>query len=415
MRRAAYSVGPAVSALLAPILAATLTAVPALSSAMPPAIAAIEARRAATALYTGFALEGDATAVEYRYTEPGCRGFVAWSEGRGSDVDLSLHSAAGQLLADDHGAAGYGYVRLCGDQGLRVRLVAAAYAGQGELHVLALADAPEDAHALFAGTPLGVLSPGSAEGERDVGELSLAGPEGATAWGDDAVQRQLGYDPVAAPTWLPVGLTGAEHELELPARRCTRIDIQAPFQRGLLATVQLSSGELLHGQAPGKDRVSIHACTASDTRARVRVRPRVPRGLVGVRAYVHRLPVEPPAIHSQHGRLARGLEIAYAASAHGLSASRLEEVWLEPGMTVSRPLPELSPGCSAVMVLPDDGTEVDVRWVRDDGKLLALNEGRAVWPVLYQCAAAGPSSLRLRGRGRPGRVGVWVAREAGGS
>jgi hypothetical protein len=380
---------------------------------MPPAVGALTERRGATELYAGFALEGDSASVEYTYTAPACRGFVAWSEGRGSDVDLSLLSAAGQLLADDHGAAGYGYVRLCGEAGLRVRLVAAAYSGQGELRVYALADAPEDVHALFAGTPLGVLSPGSAEGERDVGELSLSGPEGAMAWGDDAVLRQLGYDPVGSPSWLPVGLTGAEHELALPAHRCTRIDIQAPFQRGLLATVQLSSGELLHGQAPGRDRVSIHACTSSDTRARVRVRPRVPRGVVGIRAYVHRLPVDPPDIHSRHGSMARALEIAFAASSHGLQARRVEDVWLEAGMTVTRPLPALGGACSAVMVLPDEGTEVDVRWVDREGRLIALNEGRAVWPVLYQCGSGAASSLRLRGRGRPGRAGVWVASEEG--
>jgi hypothetical protein len=381
---------------------------------MPAAVELLVREGRANIAARAFALAGDSVQAEYRYATSGCTGFLAWSDGNQTDVDLTVYSPAGQSLADDRSSLAYGYARLCAAEGMRVQVAATTFTGQGEVHIVALAEAPESAAEMFADTALAGIAPVASESERDVGELVPAlGPDGKPVWGDTSGNARLGYVPAAEAQWMAVTMAGAEGELSLAGGRCTRIEIQAPLQRGLVATVQLSSGELLHGQAPGRDRTAITACVAETTRARVRVRPRVPRGVVGVRGFTHLLPVVPPAQHTRHAALASLLELNFVAQAHGFTPRHVEDVWLEPGQVAVRPLPILAAGCAALMLVPDDMLEVDARWISSAGALLALHEGRAGWQALYHCGGADAATVRLRGRGRSGRVSVWVATPGG--
>jgi hypothetical protein len=382
--------------------------------ALPDAIAGLVQLGSARVAARAFALAGDSVQAEHRYEVDGCTGFLAWSEGQGSDVDLVVYSPAGQALAEDRSALAYAYARLCAADGMRVQVAATTYTGQGQVHIVALAPAPESAALLFAGTVLAGLGPGASESERDVGELTPAlGPDGKPLWGDISGIERLGYAPLSEAQWMAVTSAGAEGELTLTGGHCTRIEIQAPMQRGLVATVQLSSGELLHGQAPGRDRTAITACVVDTTRARVRVRPRVPRGVVGLRGFMHSLPVAPPPQHTRHAALAAQLELTFVAQSHGFTARHVEDVWLEPGQVAVRPLPILPEGCAALMLMPEESQEIDARWVSSAGELLALHEGRSSWHALYHCGRPDAASVRLRGRARAGRISVWVATPEG--
>lgn len=338
-----------------------------------------------------------------------CIGVLAWGGEGVRDVDVSIYSRSGQMLAEDRGASPFGYARLCGAAGLSLYVSAQAYAGRGELALFLVEQAPRELGRLPELLPMAVAPGGLAAVPRAIGgveaELSFEAP----LLHEERTLAAAGYTAVGSANLLDVRGGLAQGTLLLRGGRCFRVVTFVPGARGLLAEVE---GPMQHRDArsPDAELLRIALCTEADGAYLVRVRTRALRSLALVRIFEQPLAQAADAVSYGEERALLLGEARTLTKERGLALSPLGEVWLEGGGSVAWPVAATAGRCLLLLALPEQGIETELRLVDAEGVVLASNEGRHDLPALYTCPRK-DQKLRvlLRGRGLPGPISLWRA------
>jgi hypothetical protein len=408
----------ALLALLAPIHARALDA--SRSEALAQVKSHLEARgaRDVREVLRDFLFEGESRVHELAAARGGCVGLLALGLGEVRDVDLSLHTVAGQALAEDTAVAPYAYVRACVAANVPLLASVQLYAGRGELVLFAMQEAPRELGRFAEGIPLAMPPGGGIEALRTIGGVPDESPFEGPMLAEERELAELGY--VAPGPVVPLLLRGgqATSALVLEAGRCYQVVVLVPFARGVAIKVEAPDGTSWDGRMPAADRAAAFLCTErTGGEFQLRVESRVLRSVALVRAFEH--PDVDPRDHESLGA-ARALGVAEArhvARARGLRVERVGEAWVESAVPLSWPVTLQAGRCYAVWALGERGlASVDVRLVDGAGVLVARTEGPPHGASVFHCASKGGGHrLVLRPRGQDGIVSVWLGSTDGSS
>jgi hypothetical protein len=348
---------------------------------------------------------------EVTFDGDGCRAAFAWGGAGLRDVDLGIYSPTGLSLAEDRGAAPYGYARVCGAAGVTVFVSAQAFAGRGELSLYWIDAAPRSLGRLPEALPLAVAAGGRVSATRAVGgeaaELSVEAP----LLHDERQLAAAGYVALGAPSLLEVRAGLAEGALLLPPQRCFRAVAFVPGARGLMFEIE-SAGKLREARGADAELLRLAFCQSSSAPVSLRVRTRALRSLAVLRVFEH-----PGASVAEAARFGeeRALLLAEArvtAQGRGLRLAHLGEAWSEHGASVRWSVPA-GAGCLMVAALPEAGVEAELLLLDRSGSVLARNEGRRGLSTVFGCDASAPLEVLVRGHGGAGPVSLWLGREEG--
>ncbi len=360
-----------------------------------------------------FLFEGQASVHEVRLERRECVGFLALGTGEVRDVDLAIHTRAGQPLAEDLAQQPMAYARVCGSPGLMMYVSATMYAGRGELMLFRVEHAPRGVERLPEAIQFAVSAGGRAEQTRGVGgapdelmlDLRLEQAEGAL--------RELGYRAYGRASALELRAGAAEGALILEAQRCYRVVAYVPVSRGVLFDVRAPSPSERRWDArtAHDERVELPLCTDVAGVYSVRVQARPMRGVVILRAFEHEAAATPVIRALGAARALTWAEANVVAQARGFELMPLGEAWAESATPHTWPVSLEAGSCYAFAAIAEGGAQaVDVRLVNADGVLVARNEGRRHVPLLFTCASRDEvAKLVLRARGRDGAVSMWWA------
>ncbi|MDB4972450.1 MAG: hypothetical protein JWN48_791 [Myxococcaceae bacterium] len=357
----------------------------------------------------GFLFEGEASAHAQRLQREGCVAYLALGTGEVRDVDLSLYTRAGQLVAEDAGVAPFAYARVCGARGLDLYASATMYAGRGELVLLRVEHAPRELGRLPSTIPFAVSAGGRLEELRAIGvaadELS---PEG-TLLQEERAQATLGYVTSGPPQALELRAGSARGQIVLRAGRCYRVMGVVPFSRGVAIEIESGAGQRWFTRSAGEDRTALALCATTDASYAVRVQARPLRGLALLRVFEHKAAEATLARDSGDATALAIAEAKHVAAQRGLSLQQLGNAWIESSSPLVWPVTIDKPGCYAFAAVSEVGSAaVDVRLTDARGTLIAHNEGRRGVPMVFTCAReAGPVRLVLKARGPDLRVSLW--------
>ncbi len=363
-----------------------------------------------------FLFEGESSVHEVRLARDGCVGFLAFGIGEVRDVDLSLHTRAGQSLAEDLGQQPVAYSRICGAKGLSLFVSATLYAGRGELMVLQVQEGPRGFERLPASVQLAVSVGGRAEQTRAVGaapeelmlDLRLEQTEKTLA--------TLGYRARGRATALELRAGGVEAGVPLEGQRCYRLVVYVPVSRGVLVEVAAPdpSQRKWEGRSTQDERVEIAMCTEVAGVYRVQLQARPMRGVVILRAFEHEGAAAPEIRALGDERALAWAEANVVAQARGFTLTSLGEAWVEGSVSNSWPVLLRQGVCYAFAVAAHGGSpSVDVRLIGADGVQRARNEGRRGIPLVFTCATRDEEArLVLRARKYDGAVSVWSGESA---
>ncbi|MFT3922583.1 MAG: hypothetical protein QM778_08625 [Myxococcales bacterium] len=359
-----------------------------------------------------FLFESEASVHEVRLERDECVGFLALGTGEVRDVDLAVHTRAGQPLAEDLAQQPLAYARVCGAAGLVMYVSATLYAGRGELLLLRVDDGPRGVERLPEAIQFAVSAGGRAEQTRGVGgapdelmlDLKLEQAESAL--------RELGYRAQGRANALELRAGVAEGGLILEAQRCYRVVAYVPVSRGVLVEVAAPSPSerKWDARAAQDDRVELPICTELAGVYSVRVQARPMRGVVIVRAFEHEGASAPAIRALGAARALTWAEANVVAKARGFTLAPLGDAWVEASMPHTWPVSLKAGFCYAFAGIAEGGAPaVDVRLIDAEGLLVARNEGRRNVPLLFTCATRDQRArLILRARGQDGAVSVWV-------
>lgn len=357
----------------------------------------------------GFFFEGQARAHAQQLTDAGCVAYLALGTGEVRDVDLSLYSRAGQLIAEDTGVAPYAYARVCGARGLSLYASATLYAGRGELVLLRVEHAPRELGRLPNGIPLAVSAGGRLEDLRAVGgEGSELSPE-STLLQEERAQAALGYVTAGPAYALELRAGNAHGQVSLRAGHCYRLTAVVPFSRGVAIELEGIEGARWFTRNVGEDRTSLAICAPLDGPYLVRVQARPLRGLALLRVFEHAAADAPLAREVGEATVLAIAEARHVALQRGLHLMQLGSAWIEGSAPLAWPLSIEKAGCYAFAAVSEVGSAaVDVRLTDASGKLLAHNEGRRGVPMVFACLPQ-PATVHLvlKARGPDLRVSVW--------
>lgn len=356
-----------------------------------------------------FFFEGQARAHAQQLTHDGCVAYLALGTGEVRDVDLSLYSRAGQLIAEDTGVAPYAYARVCGARGLELYASATLYAGRGELVLLRVEHAPRELGRLPSSLPLAVSAGGRLEELRAVGsESSELSPE-STLLQEERAQLALGYVTSGPPYALELRAGNAHGQVLLRAGRCYRLTAVVPFSRGVAIELEGVEGARWFTRNVGEDRTSLALCAPLDGPYLVRVQARPLRGLALLRVFEHGAADAPLAREVGEATALAIAEAQHVALQRGLHLVQLGSAWIEGSAPLAWPLTIEKAGCYAFAAVSEVGSAaVDVRLTDASGNLLAHNEGRRGVPMVFACVHE-PATVHLvlKARGPDLRVSVW--------
>jgi hypothetical protein len=366
-----------------------------------------------TEVARAFLFEGDARVYESRLEHDGCVGFLALGLGEVQDVDLSLHTRAGQAIAEDTSVAPYAYVRACVAGDVPLYASAQLFAGRGELVILRMTNAPRELGRISSDLDLAVTPGGRLEGLRSVGNAREESPIDGPMLREDRALSELGY--VATGPVVPMLLRGGVGLGSLPVQAggCYRVLVLVPFARGVAITVEAPDGRLWEAHDSASDRATVFVCPGDqEGELRARVESRMLRSLALVRAYQH------PEVDMSEVRAlgdARALgtaEARFFARSRGLRLTHVGEGWVEGAVPLAWPITLQTGECYGVWALGERGlASVDVRLTDSTGVLVARTEGPPHGASLFHCATStGVHRLMLRPRGENGIVSVWLGR-----
>jgi hypothetical protein len=360
----------------------------------------------------GFLFEGQALVQPLSFEHDGCRGVFAWGGAGLRDVDLGIYAQSGLALAEDRGAAPYGYTRLCAAAGVRVFVSAQAYAGRGEL-ALYVVDAPPRALGRLPSTlPVAVAAGGRVSATRAVGgeaaELSVEAP----LLHDERQLASAGYVALGAPSLLEVRAGLAEGTLLLPAQRCFRAVAFVPGARGLIFEIE-AGGERREARSADAELLRLSLCQGAPQPLLVRVRTRALRSLAVVRVFEHPGAQLADAARFDEERALLLAEARLLAESRGFRLLHAGEAWSEQGASVRWPLVSAG-GCVLAAALPAPGTEPELLLVDAAGSVLARNEGRRGLSTVFACAPVGTAlEVLVRGHAGTGPVSLWLGQGGG--
>jgi hypothetical protein len=369
-----------------------------------------------SAVARAFLFEGEATVHEVRLSRRECVGFLALGTGEVRDVDLAIHTRAGQPLAEDLAQQPMAYARVCGGPGLVMYVSATMYAGRGELLLLRVEHAPRGVERLPEAINFAVSAGGRAEQTRGVGgapdelmlDLKLEQAEGEF--------RELGYRASARATALELRAGVADGALILEAQRCYRVVAYVPVSRGVLMDVHAPSPseKRWEARAAQDERAELALCTDLAGVYSVRVQARPMRGVVILRAFEHEGAATPAIRALGPARALTWAEANVVAKARGFELAPLGEAWVESSLPHAWPVSLKAGVCYAFAGIADGGAQaVDVRLIDANGVLVARNEGRRKVPLLFTCAKRDETArLVLRARGQDGAVSIWWAQNS---
>ena len=361
-----------------------------------------------------FLFEGEASVHEVRLEREECVGFLALGTGEVRDVDLAVHTRAGQPLAEDVGQQPMAYARVCGGPGLMMYVSATLYAGRGELLLLRVEDAPRGVERLPEAIRFAVSAGGRAEQTRGVGgapdelmlDLKLDQAESEF--------RELGYRAQARASTLELRAGVAEGALILEGQRCYRVVAYVPVSRGVLLELHAPepSERKWDARTAQEERAELAMCTDVGGVYPVRVQARPMRGVVIVRAFEHQSAASPAIRALGAARALTWAEADVVAKARGFTLTPLGEAWVESSVSHTWPVSLKAGICYAFAGIAEGGSQaVDVRLIDARGVLLARNEGRRNVPLLFACARKDESArLVLRARGQDGAVSMWIGK-----
>jgi hypothetical protein len=377
----------------------------------------LEARGATevTEVLRAFLFEGDARVHELSLPREGCIGLMALGLGEVRDVDLSLHTRAGQPLAEDTAVAPFAYVRACVGAGVPLYASMQLYAGRGELVLFAMRDAPRELGRFAEAIPLAMPPGGGMEALRTIGGTPDESPFEGPMLAEERELAESGY--MASGPVVPLLLRGgmATSAVVLEAQRCYQVVALVPFARGVAVRLDGPDGSVWEGRQGAADRAVAYTCTEQAGEYQVRVESRVLRSVALLRAFEH---PEVDARERDSLGAARALGVAearFVARARGLRVEHVGEAWLENAVPLSWPVALVPGHCYAFWALGERGlASVDVRLVDGAGVLVARTEGPPHGASLFHCpSAAGAHHLVLRPRGPDGIVSVWLGRSDG--
>ena len=386
----------------------------ALASCIAPTLARLTARGATPRdTSTMFLTEGQTRSSLALLDAPGCVGFLAVGGARVRDLDLFLHTSAGTLLVEDTGADGRPYVRFCGAEGLEIAVTVRMYAGQGEVRLVRLDDAPasiQDLDALL-GECVAPVS-GVRRARPELGPERAARPLEAALASFVARGTELGRVPEGAPVHASLAERATlARDLPLVADACYAVSaVSGPELYDLDLSVRAPDGTVLAEDASRAPEAQLEFCTSSAASYRLTVRAQVGRGEVALQLFrvPERAPSRPAGLVG--GARARYAELTARMATRGFQIRPLGWGQLASGERLAMPLPVTRGQCVAIGGVASDeldGADLDVIVAGDDGRLVAWHVGPSGPPLVHVCAER-DERLRVIGKINGQRLGRYL-------
>jgi hypothetical protein len=341
---------------------------------------------------TPFVLEGDS-----------CVGFLAVGHRRVHDIDLVLMTEEGVVLAQDANVDARPWVRFCGARGLRVVVTAMMYKGQGEVGLLAMANAPPQlpdlsrtVGACFA-TAGGTRRPSARIGAPPPGPRLRDATETVVA-----ELGALGYTRVSNTQTgeIDEGLREAR-SLLLEGGRCYAVSVVGDEGVGDIDLfIRTPAGLEVARDDTRRATAVVRLCPDRSGELIADVRMYAGSGAYVLSIHAADLPDAPPPLGIEGNARGRWAEVTRRLSARGLVPHGLAWGMLVPGQTLSIPVDLVAGRCYAFSAVTADEAgegDLDLMLLDDQGALLGWDVGRDTAPLLFHCAERS-GRFAIRGR-----------------